>query len=63
MASIWKAVILAALFAVASVLTLGLFNMARGGPSNLSQQLMRWRIALQLIAIVIIMTAIYLFSH
>jgi Hypoxia induced protein conserved region len=63
MASIWKAAILAALFAVASVLALGLLNMARGGPMNMSQKLMRWRIALQFIAIVIIMTAIYLFSH
>lgn len=59
----WKAVILAAMAAVAFVLSLGLLNMARGGPANISQRLMRWRIALQFIAIFIIMTAIYLTSH
>lgn len=63
MGSIWKAVILAALFSVAVVLSLGLLNMGRGGPIDRSQKLMRWRIALQFIAIVIIMTAIFLAAH
>jgi len=49
-----------ALGAVAAVLLFGLFNMARGGSANLSQKLMRWRVILQLVAIVVIMTAIYL---
>ena len=59
MAPLWKAFILAALFAVAAVLALGLFNMARGGAMNTSQKLMRWRVALQFIAIFLIMTAIF----
>jgi hypothetical protein len=49
-----------ALAAVVIVLLLGLWNMLRGGSPNLSQKLMRWRVGLQFIAIVIVMTAIYL---
>ncbi|MFY9641918.1 MAG: twin transmembrane helix small protein [Rhodomicrobium sp.] len=63
MAPLWKTFILAALLAVVAVLALGLFNMARGGSMNTSQKLMRWRVALQFIAIVVIMTALYLASR
>ena len=49
-----------ALAAVAIVLLAGLWNMLRGGNPNLSQKLMRWRVVLQFIALVIVMTAIYL---
>ena len=45
--------------AVALVLFLGLFNMLRGGSPNLSQKLMRWRVALQFVAIVITMLAVW----
>lgn len=48
-----------ALGAVALVLLLGLWNMFRGGSSSRSQSLMRWRVGLQFIAIVIIMSALY----
>jgi NADH:ubiquinone oxidoreductase subunit H len=48
-----------ALAAVAIVLLAGLWNMLRGGNPNLSQKLMRWRVILQFIAIIIVMTAIY----
>ena len=44
------------------VLVLGLINMLRGGSSNLSQKLMRWRVGLQFIAIIIIMAAVYFAS-
>lgn len=47
------------LVAVAVVLTLGLWNMLRGGNPGRSQTLMRWRVILQFIAIVIAMAAIY----
>lgn len=50
----------AALGTVAIVLLLGLANMLRGGSPNLSQKLMRWRVGLQFVAIVIIMTVLYL---
>ncbi len=63
MGTLSKTLILAALFAVAAVLALGLLNMARGGSINRSQRLMRWRVALQFIAIIIMMTAIYFASH
>jgi archaellin len=60
MGSLPKTIILAAMIAVAIVLALGLINMAKGGSMSTSQKLMRWRVALQFLAIVIIMTAIYL---
>ena len=49
-----------ALGAVTLVLLLGLANMLRGGDSNRSQMLMRWRVALQFAAIVLIMGALWL---
>jgi hypothetical protein len=45
--------------AVAVVLLLGLVNMMRGGSPNTSQNLMRWRVVLQFIAVVVIMAAIW----
>jgi len=52
-----------AIGAVAVVLLLGLTNMLRGGSPNTSQKLMRWRVVLQFIAIVIIMTTIWVMQH
>ncbi|MEO0810138.1 MAG: twin transmembrane helix small protein [Pseudomonadota bacterium] len=46
--------------AVLCVLVAGLWTMMRGKSANLSQQLMRWRVGLQFIAIIIIMAAFYL---
>ena len=48
--------------AVAVVLLMGLYNMVRGGSSSTSQNLMRWRVGLQAVAIVILMAAFY-FTH
>ncbi len=62
MPALMKSAIAVALIAVAAVLALGLLNMALGGSANRSQILMRWRIALQFAAIVVIMAAIYLAS-
>jgi hypothetical protein len=45
--------------AVLCVLLLGLWNMMRGGSASRSQTLMRWRVGLQFLAIILIMTAIY----
>lgn len=50
----------AALFALAIVLMLGLANMMRGGSPDLSQKLMRWRVGLQLVAIIVIMTVLFM---
>ncbi|SFK68472.1 twin transmembrane helix small protein [Methylocapsa palsarum] len=45
--------------AVALVLVLGLINLLRGGSPDLSQKLMRWRIGLQLFAIIVIMGVLW----
>ena len=52
-------VISIALAAVFIVLLLGLLNMMRGGNSNRSQILMRWRVGLQFVAIVIMVVAVW----
>lgn len=48
-----------AMAAVLIVLGLGVINMMRGTSPNRSQTLMRWRVILQLVAIVVMMTALY----
>ncbi|HMM13697.1 MAG TPA: twin transmembrane helix small protein [Parvibaculum sp.] len=48
-----------AMAAVVAVLVLGLLNMMRGGPGSRSQMLMRWRVGLQFVAIIFLMTALY----
>ena len=53
-------IVLAAIIAVAAVLFFGLFNMMRGGSANLSQKLMRWRVGLQLGAVMLIMGVLWL---
>lgn len=52
-------VILIAILIVAFVLILGLANMLRGGNPNLSQLLMRWRVSLQLGAVVLILVILW----
>ena len=49
--------------AVAVVLVMGLWNLAKGGSPNRSQSLMRMRVMLQFVAIVIAMTALYFSSR
>ena len=56
---ILNALALLALAAVAIVLALGLWNMARGGNPALSQKLMRWRVAMQFVAIIVVLAAIF----
>ena len=48
--------------AVLAVLLAGLWNMMRGGNSNRSQLLMRWRVGLQFFAIIVLMLGFWL-SH
>ncbi len=52
-----------AVAAVAVVLLFGLYNMLRGGSPDLSQKLMRWRVILQLVAIIVIMATVYFTSR
>ena len=48
-----------ALAAVAVVLVMGLWNMMRGGSPSRSQNLMRWRVLLQAVAIGVIMITLW----
>lgn len=48
-----------ALIAVTIVLVFGLWNLMKGGSSSRSQSLMRMRVALQAIAIVIVMGTLW----
>ncbi len=48
-----------ALLAVLLILALGLWNMLRAGSSNKSQNLMRWRVVLQFVAVILVMAALY----
>lgn len=59
---IFSYLIPAALAAVTLVLLAGLWNMMRGGNSNTSQKLMRWRVILQFGAIVLMLAALWLSS-
>ena len=61
--NIFDYIIPVALGAVLIVLLMGLVNMMRGGSSNLSQKLMRWRVALQFLAVIIVMTGLYFGSN
>jgi len=55
-------VILLAVASVAVILMAGLVNMSRSGSANLSQQLMRWRVGMQFVAICLVMVSFYLTS-
>lgn len=48
-----------AIAAVAVILALGLWNMMRGGSASRSQNLMRWRVGLQFVAIILLMAALW----
>jgi heme/copper-type cytochrome/quinol oxidase subunit 4 len=48
-----------ALAAVFVVLLLGLWNMMKGGSASRSQNLMRWRVILQFIAIIVLVGALW----
>jgi hypothetical protein len=52
-----------ALGAVTVILFWGLWNMFRGGNPNLSQNLMRARVIAQLIAIIVILGALFFFGR
>ena len=54
--------ILAVSAIVMLALAAGILNMARGGKANMSQKLMRLRVAAQALAIVIVLGAIYFFG-
>lgn len=50
----------AAAAAVVVVLVMGLWNLVKGGSGNTSQKLMRMRVALQFVAIVVLMGVLWM---
>lgn len=48
------------LLVVVGILVLGLRNLMTGGSPNLSQKLMRARVIVQFVALIVMMTALYL---
>ncbi|MDQ0996946.1 magnesium-transporting ATPase (P-type) [Phyllobacterium ifriqiyense] len=56
---IFKFLAIVAIAAVAIVLLVGLRNMMKGGDANFSNKMMQLRILLQLVAIILIVGAIY----
>lgn len=57
----WSNLLVAvAVAVVAIVVLLGLVNLLRGGDSNMSQKLMRWRVGLQFCAILLILAILAL---
>jgi Hypoxia induced protein conserved region len=63
MPDIFRWVIPFAMAAVVIVLGMGLINMMKGGSSNTSQMLMRWRVVLQFIAVAIMMLVLFIKSR
>lgn len=51
-----------ALGVVVLILFAGLYNMMRGGSSNISQKLMRARVIAQFVAVMLIIAALYFFG-
>jgi hypothetical protein len=58
-----KIFVLIALGAVAVVLGMGLWNMMRGGSAQRSQNLMRWRVLLQAVAIAVVMLTLWVLGR
>ena len=56
----WSYLVGAMLLAVMLALFLGLANMLRGGSPNRSQLLMRWRVGLQLAAVLVVIGVMFL---
>ena len=56
----WNYRVGAMVLAVMLALFLGLANMLRGGSPNRSQRLMRWRVGLQLAAVLVVIGVMFL---
>jgi hypothetical protein len=56
----WNYLVGAMVLAVMLALFLGLANMLRGGSPNRSQRLMRWRVGLQLAAVLVVIGVMFL---
>ncbi len=54
--------LIAAVAAVAIILSMGLYNMFKGGSGNTSQKLMRARVIMQAVAVILLRAALYFFG-
>jgi Hypoxia induced protein conserved region len=63
MSIVWQILIVVALAAVVIVLIRGLINLMRGGSGVTSNKLMQARVALQAVALLIIMLALWYSRH
>ena len=59
MATLFNILAIIVMLAVVVVLIRGLMNMMRGGSGNTSNKLMQMRVALQFVALVLILLAVY----
>jgi len=59
MATLFNILAIIVMLAVVVVLIRGLINMMRGGSGNTSNKLMQMRVALQFVALVFILLAVY----
>ncbi|EFO32328.1 conserved domain protein [Roseibium sp. TrichSKD4] len=62
MAALFDILVPVGMAAVAIVLIMGIWNMMRGGSANRSQSLMRWRVGLQFLVVVLVMSGLYFFG-
>ncbi len=52
-----------AMVVVIIILAIGLWNMMRGGNNAMSQKMMRYRVAAQFVAVIIMLAALYFASR
>jgi hypothetical protein len=62
MSAVFQILSFLAVAAVSVVLLMGLWNMAKGGSPNRSQSLMRMRVMLQALALLVLMTLLWVSS-
>lgn len=60
MTGVFDGALVLMMIGVVAILGLGVLNMARGGTPERSQRLMRWRIALQALALVVVVAILWL---
>lgn len=60
MVGVFDGALVLVMVGVVAILGLGVVNMARGGTPQRSQQLMRWRVALQALALVVVVAILWI---
>ena len=60
MVGVFDGALVLVMVGVVAILGLGVVNMARGGTPQRSQQLMRWRVGLQALALVVVLAILWI---